>query len=169
MIKIVGVRFKNAGKIYYFDPVELEVEKSIDVVVETARGLEYGTVVVGPKEIDESELVSPLKPIIRIATDEDRQVYLENKEKKERGNQEPVQRKKERPANRLTYMEKKELAELEKTMPVLEEEVKNLEDALNTLSDYEEIKKVSDALEEKRNALEESEMRWMELSEKMEG
>ena len=80
MIKIVGVRFKNAGKIYYFDPVELEVEKSIDVVVETARGLEYGTVVVGPKEIDESELVSPLKPIIRIATDEDRQVYLENKE-----------------------------------------------------------------------------------------
>ena len=81
MIKIVGVRFKNAGKIYYFDPVELEVEKSIDVVVETARGLEYGTVVVGPKEIDESELVSPLKPIIRIATDEDRQVYLENKEK----------------------------------------------------------------------------------------
>lgn len=95
--------------------------------------------------------------------------YLENKEKKERGKQEPVQRKKERPANRLTYMEKKELAELEKTMPVLEEEVKNLEDALNTLSDYEEIKKVSDALEEKRNALEESEMRWMELSEKMEG
>ena len=50
-------------------------------LVETARGLEYGTVVVGPKEIDESELVSPLKPIIRIATDEDRQVYLENKEK----------------------------------------------------------------------------------------
>ena len=81
MIKIVGVRFKNAGKIYYFDPVELEVEKNMDVVVETARGLEYGTIVVGPKEIDESELVSPLKPIIRVATDEDRQVYLENKEK----------------------------------------------------------------------------------------
>ena len=81
MIKIVGVRFKNAGKIYYFDPVELEVEKSIDVVVETARGLEYGTVVVGPKEIDESELVSPLKPIIRIATEEDTKIYKENKEK----------------------------------------------------------------------------------------
>ena len=63
----------------------------------------------------------------------------------------------------------KELAELEKKMPVLEEQVKNLEDTLNTLSDYEEIKKVSDALEEKRNVLEESEMRWMELSEKMEG
>ena len=81
MIKIVGVRFKSAGKIYYFDPVELEVEKSMDVVVETARGLEYGTVVVGPKEIDENELVSPLKPIIRIATPEDTQTYLENKEK----------------------------------------------------------------------------------------
>ncbi len=81
MIKIVGVRFKSAGKIYYFDPVELEIEKNIDVVVETARGLEYGTVVVGPKEIEESELVSPLKPIIRIATEEDTKTYLENKEK----------------------------------------------------------------------------------------
>ena len=58
MIKIVGVRFKNAGKIYYFDPVELELEKNMDVVVETARGLEYGTIVVCPKEIDESELVT---------------------------------------------------------------------------------------------------------------
>ena len=60
-------RFKNAGKIYYFDPVELELEKNMDVVVETARGLEYGTIVVCPKEIDESELVSPLQPIIRVA------------------------------------------------------------------------------------------------------
>ena len=81
MIKIVGVRFKSAGKIYYFDPVELPIEKNIDVVVETARGLEYGTVVVGPKEIEESELVSPLKPIIRISTPEDTSVYAENKEK----------------------------------------------------------------------------------------
>ncbi|MEG1312531.1 MAG: stage 0 sporulation family protein [Romboutsia sp.] len=81
MIKIVGVRFKNAGKIYYFDPVEFEVERNVDVVVETARGLEYGTIVVGPKEIEEKELVSPLKPIIRIATSEDTTVYLENKEK----------------------------------------------------------------------------------------
>jgi cell fate regulator YaaT (PSP1 superfamily) len=81
MIKIVGVRFKSAGKIYYFDPVELPIEKNMDVVVETARGLEYGTVVVGPKEIEESELVSPLKPIIRISTEEDTSVYVENKEK----------------------------------------------------------------------------------------
>ena len=81
MIKIVGVRFKNAGKIYYFDPGDLEVDKDIDVVVETARGLEYGTIVVAPKEIGEGELVTSLKPIIRVATHEDRQVYYENKEK----------------------------------------------------------------------------------------
>ncbi|MGL5694586.1 MAG: PSP1 domain-containing protein [Peptostreptococcaceae bacterium] len=81
MIKIVGVRFKNAGKIYYFDPVNFEIEQNTDVVVETARGLEYGTVIVGPKEIDEDKLVSPLKPIIRIATPEDTNIYKENKEK----------------------------------------------------------------------------------------
>ena len=81
MINIVGVRFKNAGKIYYFDPVDFEVEQDMDVVVETARGLEYGTIVVGKKEIDEESLVSPLKPIIRIATEEDTKIYNENKEK----------------------------------------------------------------------------------------
>lgn len=81
MIKIVGVRFKNAGKIYYFDPVDFEIEKNIDVVVETARGLEYGKIVVGPKEIEEEKLISPLKPIIRIATEEDKAIYRENKER----------------------------------------------------------------------------------------
>lgn len=81
MIKIVGVRFKNAGKIYYFDPVDFEIEKNTDVVVETARGLEYGKVVVGPKEIEEDKLISPLKPIIRIATEEDKTIYRENKER----------------------------------------------------------------------------------------
>ena len=81
MIKIVGVRFKNAGKIYYFYPVDFEIEKIIDVVVETARGLEYGKIVVGPKEIEEEKLISPLKPIIRIATEEDKAIYRENKEK----------------------------------------------------------------------------------------
>ena len=81
MINIVGVRFKNAGKIYYFDPVDFEIEENMDVVVETARGLEYGTIVVGKKEIDEESLVSPLKPIIRIATEEDTKIYKENKEK----------------------------------------------------------------------------------------
>ena len=81
MINIVGVRFKNAGKIYYFDPLDFEIEEDMDVVVETARGLEYGTIVVGKKEIDEESLVSPLKPIIRIATEEDTKIYKENKEK----------------------------------------------------------------------------------------
>ena len=81
MINIVGLRFKNAGKIYYFDPVDFEIEEDMDVVVETARGLEYGTIVVGKKEIDEESLVSPLKPIIRIATEEDTKIYKENKEK----------------------------------------------------------------------------------------
>ena len=81
MINIVGVRFKNAGKIYYFDPLDFEIEENMDVVVETARGLEYGTIVVGKKEIDEESLVSPLKPIIRIATEEDTNIYKENKEK----------------------------------------------------------------------------------------
>ena len=81
MIKIVGVRFKNAGKIYYFDPVDFEIEKDIDVVVETARVLEFGRIVVGPKEIEEEKLISPLKPIIRIATEEDKAIYAENKEK----------------------------------------------------------------------------------------
>ncbi|WP_300279742.1 PSP1 domain-containing protein [Peptacetobacter sp.] len=81
MIKIVGVRFKKAGKMYYFDPAGLNIESNQDVIVETARGLEFGHVVVGGKEISEEELVSPLKPIIRIATDEDKKIYNENKEK----------------------------------------------------------------------------------------
>ena len=81
MIKIVGVRFKNAGKVYYFDPVDFDIEKDMDVVVETARGLEFGKVVVGPREMDEEELATALKPIIRIATEDDKNIYRENKEK----------------------------------------------------------------------------------------
>lgn len=81
MIEVVGVRFVNAGKIYYFDPLDFNIEKNLNVIVETARGVELGTVVVYPKKIDENELTSPLKPIIRIATDEDKQIYNENIEK----------------------------------------------------------------------------------------
>ena len=81
MIEVVGVRFVNAGKIYYFDPLDFNIEKNLNVIVETARGVELGTVVVYPKKIDENELTSPLKPIIRIATDEDKQIYNENTEK----------------------------------------------------------------------------------------
>lgn len=81
MIEVVGVRFVNAGKIYYFDPLDFNIEKNLSVIVETARGVELGTVVVYPKKIDENELTSPLKPIIRIATEEDKKIYNENIEK----------------------------------------------------------------------------------------
>ncbi len=71
MIKVIGVRFRKAGKIYYFDPVGLEIEAGEDVIVETARGVEFGYVVKGVMEIGDDEVVQPLKKVIRIATDED--------------------------------------------------------------------------------------------------
>jgi cell fate regulator YaaT (PSP1 superfamily) len=70
-VKVVGVRFKKAGKIYYFDPAELEIKLHDKVIVETARGLEYGEVVVAPKWVDEEDVVSPLKNVVRLATEED--------------------------------------------------------------------------------------------------
>lgn len=80
MIKVVGVRFKRAGKIYYFDPGELQIEKDDDVIVETARGIEYGSAVIGMKEVEDDEVISPLKKVIRIATKEDLDIYKRNKE-----------------------------------------------------------------------------------------
>ena len=81
MVKVVGVRFKSAGKIYYFDPDIIDVEFNDFVVVETARGIEFGHVVIGPKEIKEEEIVSPLKTVLRIALDEDFEIHRENKKK----------------------------------------------------------------------------------------
>lgn len=81
MIKVVGVRFKKAGKIYYFDPDKIEVQNNDFVIVETARGVEFGHVVVGPKEITEEEIVTPLKKVLRIALDEDFDTHRENKKK----------------------------------------------------------------------------------------
>lgn len=81
MIKVVGVRFKRTGKIYYFDPEELDIKTGDFAIVETARGVEYGQVVVGPKEVNEEEVISPLKPVMRIATEEDAKKAEENKEK----------------------------------------------------------------------------------------
>jgi cell fate regulator YaaT (PSP1 superfamily) len=78
MIKVVGVRFKKAGKIYYFDPVDIDVNKGDSVIVETARGIEFGQCVVGPKEISEEDIVSPLKTVIRKASDEDIIRHREN-------------------------------------------------------------------------------------------
>ncbi len=81
MTKIVGVRFRHAGKIYYFDPLDLELEVSMHVIVETARGVEMGTVLIAPKEVEDDMVVQPLKPIIRIAGEEDEQVVARNKER----------------------------------------------------------------------------------------
>ncbi len=81
MIKVVGVRFRAAGKIYYFDPEDLEIELNDHVIVETARGVEYGLVVIAKKEIEEEAIVSPLKPVMRIATDKDEEQVEKNREK----------------------------------------------------------------------------------------
>ena len=81
MVKVVGVRFKKAGKIYYFDPDEIELETGVNVIVETARGLEFGEVVVGPKVVPEEEVVQPLTKVIRRATEEDFEHLQENREK----------------------------------------------------------------------------------------
>lgn len=81
MVKVVGVRFKTAGKIYYFDPGELVIDLNCNVIVETARGIEFGLVVVPNREVDESEIVAPLKKVIRIATDEDVAHAAENDKK----------------------------------------------------------------------------------------
>ena len=79
MIKVVGVRFKKAGKIYYFDPNGLNIEKENFVVVETARGIEFGECVIGVKEITEDDIVAPLKSVIRVAKKEDIDKHKENK------------------------------------------------------------------------------------------
>lgn len=83
MTKIVGVRFRNAGKIYYFDPLDMEMETGTHVIVETARGIEFGVVMIPPKEMDDDDVTKPLKPVIRIATDEDEKQQEQNKEKQE--------------------------------------------------------------------------------------
>ncbi|MBE6053733.1 MAG: stage 0 sporulation protein [Clostridium sartagoforme] len=81
MIKVIGVRFKKAGKIYYFDPNGLNIKKGDFVVVETARGIEFGECVIGVKEISESDIVAPLKSVIRVAEEEDINKHKGNKVK----------------------------------------------------------------------------------------
>ncbi len=80
MVNVVGVRFKIAGKTYYFDPLEFDVKQGENVIVETARGLEYGEVVMGKKSIPAEQFQKPLKGVVRIATDEDTEKYKKNKE-----------------------------------------------------------------------------------------
>jgi cell fate regulator YaaT (PSP1 superfamily) len=76
---VVGVRFKKAGKVFYFDPIDLPVEKDSSVIVDTARGLEYGKVVIGKRDVPENDVVLPLKKVIRIADDSDARVVDNNK------------------------------------------------------------------------------------------
>ena len=81
MIKVIGVRFRNAGKIYYFDPAGREIHTGDHVIVETARGIEYGYVVLGSREVPDDKVVQPLKSVIRMASKEDEEVELKNHEK----------------------------------------------------------------------------------------
>jgi len=81
MVKIVGIRFKKSGKTYYFDPTDIDIKKGDFVIVETVRGLEFGEVVIGIKDIAEENIVSPLKPVIRVATEDDKRTNEKNKQK----------------------------------------------------------------------------------------
>lgn len=81
MIKVVGIRFKKAGKIYYFDPADFEISVGSHAIVETARGIELGKVVLGPKEVNDEEITPPLKSVLRVATAEDLKHVEENKAK----------------------------------------------------------------------------------------
>ena len=81
MTRIVGIRFHKAGKIYYFDPLDMDLETAMHVIVETARGVEMGTVLIPPKEVEDDQVVQPLKPVIRVATDEDEKIIEKNKER----------------------------------------------------------------------------------------
>ena len=78
MVKVIGVRFKKVGKIYYFDPCDFDIELNDFVIVETARGVEFGITAIAPKLISESDIVSPLKKVIRIAEDEDFVIHRKN-------------------------------------------------------------------------------------------
>lgn len=81
MTKVIGVRFRPAGKIYFFAPGKLNIKTGDKVIVETARGVEYGSVVVGEKEVEDDKITLPLKPVIRIATEEDKKKEEKNRVK----------------------------------------------------------------------------------------
>ena len=81
MTKVIGVRFRQAGKIYFFSPGKLHVKQGDKVIVETARGVEFGSVVTGPKEVKDEEITQPLKSVIRVATEEDKRNEEKNREK----------------------------------------------------------------------------------------
>lgn len=79
MTKVIGVRFRTAGKIYFFDPVNFEIQRGDHVIVETARGIEFGTVMAGIREVEDDKVVQPLKPVLRIANERDIEQEANNK------------------------------------------------------------------------------------------
>ena len=81
MTKVIGVRFRKAGKVYYFSPGDADIKAGQHVIVETARGVEYGHVVLGSHEVDDKKVIQPLKPVIRMATAADEEIERRNKEK----------------------------------------------------------------------------------------
>lgn len=81
MTKVIGVRFRTAGKIYFFSPGKLEIKRGEHVIVETARGVEFGHVVTGPKDVEDEEIMQPLKSVIRVATEEDYKIEEKNRKK----------------------------------------------------------------------------------------
>ncbi len=83
MVDVVGIRFKSTGKTYYFDPAGIVVHKGMHAIVETARGLEYGEVALANSKVSESDIVPPLRPLVRIATEDDKAHHLENKKKED--------------------------------------------------------------------------------------
>ena len=81
MTKVIGVCFRTAGMIYFFAPGKFDIKQGDNVIVETARGVEFGRVVSGPKEVKDEEVVQPLKPVIRVATEQDRRTVEKNRQK----------------------------------------------------------------------------------------
>ncbi len=81
MVNVIGVRFRRAGKVYFFDPAGYHIKQGDNVIVETARGVEYGMVVLGPRDVEDEKVIQPLKPVIRQATDEDIATEKRNRQK----------------------------------------------------------------------------------------
>ena len=81
MIRVIGVRFRNVGKVYYFSPQDFDIYTGDHVIVETARGVEYGTVVLAPRDVEEDKIVQPLKDVLRVATPEDDEQEAANRVK----------------------------------------------------------------------------------------
>lgn len=84
MVEVIGIKFKQTGKVYYFDPADIEIKKGESAIVETARGLECGEVALENRMVDESAIIPPLKKVIRKATDEDLGIVKKNKEKEKK-------------------------------------------------------------------------------------